>query len=912
MPNTIKSENWDGVTAPALPTGWSSNFANSGLVTDSLVSFSAPNSLLYTPGGSNATQVLIWQTADSSNGSVQVSALFESDSNPSQQANMFLVARWQPAQTTIASSSTAYFAEIILNGGGNTGCSIISQVSGSGSFVAGPSFPSAFTGGIWYYMQLICQGTSIQLRIQRQDNDQWLNASGIWVTDATGQTFVFTITDSTITGAGYAGVGFFSPGSNGTLQRTDNFLFENLGGPFLAGSTYVAPSSATALIVSGSRAQGGSAPYNYQYQRSTDKISWTDVGSAQTGLDANTDPSPVTDTGLTTGTIYYYQTVQTDSGTGSANTPLTSMAPRAAATTYYLAAGGSDSNNGTSPATPWQTIAQASNWGAMPGDTFLLNGGDTFSGSLTFMNVAGTYASPTNVNSYGTGRGIISCGDSYGIRFAKCSGMILRNMVVEGSGVSSGGVTTSTFDAVDIVNPNLSGALTQIWVDNVDVSGCYSGIEVWGVALTPTINGSGFKDVRITNCTAHEIAYTGVFVRTLPLLNQDGVAFEWYNYDRPNVLASAADNFNIFKGTPSQYIYVGSCQVHNSYGDPNRDDSVNSGDGIMVKSASDAIIERCLSHDNGANGFGPAGIWFQEVTRGVIRYCEAYNQFTSSPGVDGDGFDMDGGCVNCTIEYCYSHDNWGAGYLCGPYSGANPPSSCTLRYCISERDGSRGLGAIFPYGNANLAIYNCAIYSAAPVSGNTACIKTDSNAVSAYNNIFLTTGGINFLDSGTGNVFVGNLYYTAGTWQLLWNSTSYTTLADWITATGQETLNSIIVGIDSNPNLQDIGGGSAQLPSNQVNNLTAYDQTNTSPTIGIGLDLLTAFNIDVGLIDFHEYPNRYQATATSTGFDIGPTKFNAQNLLPPVSTGIGGAMLAMEFSSSVPRSHVIFVAAPLG
>lgn len=72
------------------------------------------------------------------------------------------------------------------------------------------------------------------------------------------------------------------------------------------------------------------------------------------------------------------------------------------ATTYYVSATGSNSNNGTSSATPFQTIAKAVSMVSTNGDVISLKGGDTFNEAITVPRNNITF------NSYGTGQAVVS------------------------------------------------------------------------------------------------------------------------------------------------------------------------------------------------------------------------------------------------------------------------------------------------------------------------------------------------------------------------------------------------------------------------------------------------------------------------------------------------------------------------
>lgn len=78
-----------------------------------------------------------------------------------------------------------------------------------------------------------------------------------------------------------------------------------------------------------------------------------------------------------------------------------------AQTHYYISASGNDANNGTSTATPWQTLTKVNSVAKVAGDIFSFNGGDVFYGYLT-ASASGTSTSPITYNSYGTGRATIT------------------------------------------------------------------------------------------------------------------------------------------------------------------------------------------------------------------------------------------------------------------------------------------------------------------------------------------------------------------------------------------------------------------------------------------------------------------------------------------------------------------------
>lgn len=81
-----------------------------------------------------------------------------------------------------------------------------------------------------------------------------------------------------------------------------------------------------------------------------------------------------------------------------------SLCMGAQATTYYFSTSGSDANNGTSSATPFQTITKLNTLltTALAGDIILLKRGDTWQGSIT-TGTSGVNGNKITIDAYGSG-----------------------------------------------------------------------------------------------------------------------------------------------------------------------------------------------------------------------------------------------------------------------------------------------------------------------------------------------------------------------------------------------------------------------------------------------------------------------------------------------------------------------------
>ncbi len=157
------------------------------------------------------------------------------------------------------------------------------------------------------------------------------------------------------------------------------------------------------------------------------------------------------------------------------------LALPARATTYYVAAAGSDTNSGTSSAAPWQTIAKVNGSTFSPGDLILFNRGDAWYGTSLVVPSSGTSGSPITIGAYGSG----------------------ANPVVKGStALATGGYTLGPNTTTPIFSPPDSGtsstdSATRNWreqVSHLDITNP-AGLITISVTASPSaalnITGAG-------------------------------------------------------------------------------------------------------------------------------------------------------------------------------------------------------------------------------------------------------------------------------------------------------------------------------------------------------------------------------------------------------------------------------------
>jgi len=122
--------------------------------------------------------------------------------------------------------------------------------------------------------------------------------------------------------------------------------------------------------------------------------------------------------------------------------------PEIVGTTYYVANDGDDENNGTSPSTPWQTIAKVNSQSFLPGDGVLFKRGDTWR-EMLYISSSGTQNTPITFAAYGTGKAPAILGSTAITTWENIGGNIWRGTTAvddpsrgaahDGSGQGSGG-----------------------------------------------------------------------------------------------------------------------------------------------------------------------------------------------------------------------------------------------------------------------------------------------------------------------------------------------------------------------------------------------------------------------------------------------------------------------------------------
>ena len=497
--------------------------------------------------------------------------------------------------------------------------------------------------------------------------------------------------------------------------------------------------------------------------------------------------------------------------------------------TYYVSPAGSDSNNGTSPSTPWETVGKVNDTVLNPGDTVLFQGGQTFSGTLLYLQYGGTAADPVTIGSYGSGNATISNGTNDAIYAYNAGGIVIENLDV--TGISG----STSYSGIQFYADG-SGQLPAISVTGCDVTGWEYGILAGGQDTA-----DGWNGITLSGNTTSSNIIAGI------LVYGTGFSADAPSYNHSNVTVSncTADS------------NTGSAAITTQW----------SGSGIVLGNVQAATISGCVAHSNGADNnysSGPGGIWCYASDSVTITGCVSYSNSTGTTA-DGDGFDLDVDCTNCTIEYCIAYSNAGAGILCfggsaDSYWGTT--GSNTVRYSMCWGNGTNGASNSNFYGDLTLDgnIYGLQAYGNTLVAQDTGDATPPALAVQTPNLGATYLRNSIFYQGGTGNVLYasagyptlllqGNCYYSAGTFEIDWG-TSDPSLAAWRTATTQETLGGGVTGFEVSPGLSAPGTTPAVTSPSDLSPADGLQLTSSSPLQGAGLDLAALSGLDYGTQDF--------------------------------------------------------------
>ena len=526
------------------------------------------------------------------------------------------------------------------------------------------------------------------------------------------------------------------------------------------------------------------------------------------------------------------------------------MAGRALAVDYYISPSGDDNNTGLAPENAWQNLSKV--YTALlgpatlqPGDRILLEGGQTLvSNGVMYFNAAnsGSAGNPVVIGSYGVGRATVDGLNSFAIFLDNAGFIEIENLIVTSTftgGSSSAGIFVLT-------NTTAAVKYDGIKITNTEVSNFIDGGITIGTYGTGT--RAGFENLTIDGCSVHGNGEHGIKVYG----EEDPTD---YNHSNLQILNSVAfEN----PGNPATT-------------------KLNTGHGIVISQVDQVLVQGCISYRNGSDIAvtikGPMGIWLYDVSQGLVEFCESYEIYTDlAPDgtiIGGGGIGIDGGSKNCVIQYCYTHDNEGPGYLLDNYDDTKSTDGLVVRFNISQNDARDGVyGAIYchkaPTASLdNMDIYHNTVYMSASSSASSpmACINFGVGGINSriLGNIFYTDGSLPvIIENGAPNAGLTiqkNLYFSSGVAPaFIQNGTAFSGVAAWQASTGFETDAGTSTALTTDPGLNSPGTAGTVGDASLLSTLTEY-QLSSSSTLSVdGVNLTSDFGINVGPRDFFDFP----------------------------------------------------------
>lgn len=535
--------------------------------------------------------------------------------------------------------------------------------------------------------------------------------------------------------------------------------------------------------------------------------------------------------------------------------------------TYYISASGSDSADGATTGTPWQTMAKVMAWGIVRGATYYFNGGSSFEGSFLLDDgVIGSNANDLVVlTSYGTGQAALTrTGSSTEsvVELRNCGGLKVDNLKIVGAGTTP--AATSQYGVHINTTDTTPKTIYNITVQNCEIYNLKRGVWMRGEA------GVAVKadTIAITGNTIHHAWHRGINIGQMNTAVANG--------------ADGVLNLRI---------------AYNTIRDCDESTQVDIS-GIVWSYTTDAQVIGNLIHDMGGTGTGNGVFNWGLNVRSIIRGNEVYNIYRGSTTAgDAVALNLDSGAQDCVVEYNYVHDIEGMGVSCYSYASGLKPAGVgawtnnTFRYNVIQNAAKEAFAAFTVLGDDkdgcfvynNTFIQTSVAANTAMVQYNTGYAATLTKNFRFYNNIFYAaSNGVVFIDmpSSTGlqadTHFKNNLYFpVTGTNQIKWFGTNYSTVAAWVAAaTNKDT-----GAVTASPSLSDAFTAVVFNDPTQISTLTKVNPTSgSSPVVDAGLNLTAAPYSYAGITrDFAGNP-----PLSGAGYDIGAVEFgstrNAPNL----------------------------------
>jgi len=476
-------------------------------------------------------------------------------------------------------------------------------------------------------------------------------------------------------------------------------------------------------------------------------------------------------------------------------------APSFAATYYLDGQTGHDANHGQSPLAAWRTIERANQNLFAPGDSILLKRGCVWSGPGFKARGNGTLQSPITLADYGAPelpRAII---DGVGAHEPAILLQNVQHWTVRNLELTQHGQTPQALDP-----NNEKGKDADQYSDEY----MRAIVHVLGLGAPGDGNcgeGCTVRNIHLENLVVRDGSWNGIYASGgFYQLRSDryGVVdhlviqnVESFNHHKAGVEITCTYFQTRLYATSN--VWVLDSRLHH-----------NGGDGAMVGPVRNALLDGNVCSYNGRIRNARVGCWTWDSENTTIQFNESHHNMTpltDGKARDGAGFDLDLGTENGLLQYNWSHDNEGEGFLLlswpiGFGYARGESHHVQMRYNVSERDGRKLAGGITIFGGVDpVVIYNNTIYYEPGRPAGTVMFNGEGGPLTSsifgksgkpnakiFNNVFVTNGrsnatavSNNLWTDGAGTfAFDNNLWWRVeGGLRFQWGGSAVTTWRDW-------------------------------------------------------------------------------------------------------------------------------------
>lgn len=596
---------------------------------------------------------------------------------------------------------------------------------------------------------------------------------------------------------------------------------------------------------------------------------------------------------------------------------LLGLATGLSAATYYVDCDtGRDGNDGLSARSAWQTIDRANQRAYEPGDRILLKRGCVWQGPGFKANGSGSVAAPVILADYGDADLPPPVIDGWGEHEAAVLLQNVQNWTVRNLELTQHGQTPQALDP-----NNEKGKDADQYSDEY----MRAVVHVLGLGAANDAHcgeGCAVRNIRLENLLVRDGSWNGIYasggyyqLRTARFGVVDNLVIsgvESRNHHKAGIEITCTYYQTRIYATSN--VWVLDSHLHH-----------NGGDGAMVGPVRNGWLDGNLCEYNGRLRNARVGCWTWDSENTTIQFNESHHNMTpltNNKARDGSGFDLDLGTENGMLQYNWSHDNQGEGYLLlswpiGFGYSRGESHNIQMRYNLSERDGKKLGGGITVFGGVDpLVIYNNTIYYEPDRLVGTDMFNGEGGAVTTsifgksgkpnmrtYNNIFITDGtknpaavSNNLWTDGAGTfAFDNNVWWRVeGGVRVQWANTAITSWTDW-RANGFDP-----AGLQADPRVVGpLGGGPG-----------AYRLQAGSPAVDHGREVTEALR-GMGTQDAAG-----AAIPQGAGYDMGAFEYRVVAPDPAAAhfvrlTRQGGGGWRIEFVGSAGRSYTLEISPDL-